>query len=267
MQTDNLQLQRFELKYVVSEQTALMARDFVRSYLTLDQFSVGKPNLSYPVHSLYVDSNDLILYQRTISGEKNRYKLRVRFYDDNSSSPAFLEIKRRTDQAILKQRCPVSRRAVADVFNGHMPVTSEILSSHPRHYSALQKFIQLTFENHARPTGHVAYLREAWISRDDNSVRVTMDRDVRFDPEPTARLFTQMKSPVWVFQNQVVLELKFTGRFPVWFNEMTRALNLTQRSAAKYADGIELFGENRLRQINRLQNSGLRTLDEWKEVA
>jgi hypothetical protein len=31
-----------------------------------------------------------------------------------------------------------------------------------------------------------------------------------------------------------VLELKFTDRFPHWFREMSRALNLERRSNAKY---------------------------------
>ena len=53
--------------------------------------------------------------------------------------------------------------------------------------------------------------------------RVTLDRDVRCDPEPSARLSTQMVQPVTVFGNKVVLELKFTNRFPDWFKELVLA--------------------------------------------
>jgi len=41
----------------------------------------------------------------------------------------------------------------------------------------------------------------------------------------------------------VILELKFTGRFPDWFKEMVRIFNLRQGSASKYADGIARRGE------------------------
>ena len=83
---------------------------------------------------------------------------------------------------------------------------------------------------------HVAYLREAWLPHDDNSVRVTMDRQVRDDPEPTARLSTQMTNPVLVFGDSVILEIKFTGRFPHWLADMVRAFNLRPCSAANNQD-------------------------------
>jgi hypothetical protein len=52
MPEDRLQSQRFENKYLIRQETALQIREFVRSYLELDENSVGKPNLAYPVHSL-----------------------------------------------------------------------------------------------------------------------------------------------------------------------------------------------------------------------
>src|SRR5438094_10609664 len=95
MRRDRMQQQRFELKYLIPEETALLVRDFVRSYLGMDEFSVGRPNYSYAVHSLYIDSDDLRLYWRTINGDKNRYKLRLRYYSTSPDSPVFCERKPR----------------------------------------------------------------------------------------------------------------------------------------------------------------------------
>src|SRR5437762_13887744 len=80
MRRDRMQQSRFELKYLIPEETALLVRDFVRSYLQMDEYSVGRPNYSYPVHSLYLDSQQLKLYWDTINGDKNRFKLRLRYY-------------------------------------------------------------------------------------------------------------------------------------------------------------------------------------------
>ena len=44
----------------------------------------------------------------------------------------------------------------------------------------------------------------------------------------------------------MVLELKFTNRFPDWFKDLVRVFGLTQCGAAKYAEGVELLGEHRL---------------------
>src|SRR5678815_2419976 len=121
MTRDRMQQSRFELKYHINEETASRVRDFVRCYLNMDEFSVGKPDYSYPVHSLYLDSDNLELYWRTVNGDKNRYKLRVRYYSDNPKSPVFFEIKRRMKDVILKQRCGVTHEAVPLLLAGQLP--------------------------------------------------------------------------------------------------------------------------------------------------
>src|SRR5688572_28657031 len=120
MGIDKLQASRFELKYIIPEETALQIRDYVRSYLELDENGVGKPNYSYPVHSLYLDSDDLRLYWSTINGDKNRYKLRIRFYNNNPETPVFFEIKKRMNNCIMKKRGSVRREAVPLLLAGHM---------------------------------------------------------------------------------------------------------------------------------------------------
>src|SRR3954470_20452319 len=247
MSQDRMQLQRFELKYVVPEEVALAVRDFVASYLEIDEFGATLPNLSYPVHSLYLDSSDLATYRATINGDKNRYKLRLRFYENRSDAPVFFEIKRRMNNTIAKQRGGVRRDAVDSLLAGQLPGPSHLISKEPRQLVALQNFCRLASSLQATPKAHIFYLREAWISRFDNSVRVTMDRDVLCDPEPTARLGTDLVHPVNVFGKKVILELKFTSRFPDWFKDLVRVFGLMQCGAAKYADGVALLGEHTIR--------------------
>jgi len=251
MSKDKLQASRWEQKYVITEDVALQIREFVCSYLELDENGVGKPNYSYPVHSLYLDSNDLRFYWSTINGDKNRFKLRLRFYNDNPDTPVFFEIKRRVDNCILKKRGGVRRDAVDLLLSGHLPEPSYLVSNNPKQFMALEEFCRLMQEHRARPTVHIAYLREAYVPHDDNSARLTMDRMVRAEPEPVARLSTQMLNPVVVWGREVVLELKFTNRFPDWFGELVRVFGLRQCGAAKYVDGAALLGENRLGFTNR----------------
>jgi hypothetical protein len=248
MPEDRLQLQRFENKYLVREETALQIRELVRSYLELDENSVGKPNLAYPVHSLYLDSDQLRLHWETINGTKNRYKLRLRFYDDDPETPVFFEIKRRVNNCIMKQRGGVRRDAIRWLLAGHFPDPSHLLSKDPKQLVALQRFCQLMSEIHAKPKVHVAYLREAYVSTSDNSVRVTLDRQVRAEPDLNARLHTAMRQPVDVFDKDVILELKFTNRFPDWFGELVRIFNCMQCGAAKYVESASVIGEHRLGQ-------------------
>ncbi|MAJ16347.1 MAG: hypothetical protein CBC27_05075 [Opitutia bacterium TMED67] len=244
---DNLQRQRYEHKYIIREDVALAVRDFVSSYLEIDSFGATQPNLSYPVHSLYLDSPDMRLYQTTINGDKNRYKLRIRFYEDRPKAPVFFEIKRRTDNTISKQRGGIKREALDQVVSGQLPLPEHMASDDPGHRAAIEQFIHHMKELNASPKAHVAYYREAWISSGDNSVRVTMDRETRIEVEPTYRMITGINNPNYVFGNNIVLELKFTNRYPDWFRELVRIFGLAQCGAAKYVDGVTLIGESKVR--------------------
>lgn len=240
-----MQLQRLELKYKISEDMALRLRDYVGSYLELDEYGVGRSNLCYPVHSLYLDSPELRLYWDTINGTKNRYKLRLRYYDERPDSPVFFEIKRRMNSCILKQRGGVKREAVAALLGGQLPEPEHLISQNPKYLVALQRFCHRMTTLGATPKAHIAYLREAWVSHNDNSVRVTFDRQVKCEREFSVGLSTEMPHPLLVFGKEVILEIKFTNRFPLWLEDMIRHFGLLITGAAKYVEGVFAVGEHR----------------------
>jgi hypothetical protein len=250
MNTDRLQTQRFELKFQVPEATAVAIRHFVRPYLAPDEFATDREVPAYPVHSLYLDSGDLHTYRATVNGDRDRYKLRVRYYDDSADSPIYLEIKRRVDRCIYKQRARVRREHVPALLGGAWPGTHHLHSSNSRDLAALQKFCELQRRLGARPRARVSYDREAWTSEGHNAVRVTMDRVVQCEPEAGPSLSTRYTNAAHPFRDQVILELKFTNRFPDWLQVMVRTFNLVQGSAAKYVDGVNALGPGRFRDAS-----------------
>ena len=257
MVIDRLQQQRLEFKYLITEETALAVRDFVSAYLEIDENGITQQNLSYPIHSLYLDTDDLECYWATINGEKNRFKLRLRFYENRLNSPIYFEIKRRNDRAILKQRGPVKREAVKELLSGQMPDWDFMASRDPKHLTAVQRFCELMMKKRASPKSHVTYLREAWFSRDSNAIRVTLDRGICCEPKKEANLNTEIKKPIYPFGNYVILELKFTGRFPNWFKELVHNFGLVQVAASKYVDGIiaggpELFAPGFKKDVEKV---------------
>jgi hypothetical protein len=261
-QDHRLQRQRFELKYLIQEGITGRIRDFLSSYLDLDEYGVGKPNFAYPVHSLYLDSDLLTTFHSSINGTKNRFKLRLRYYDNRADSPIFFEIKGRVDNTILKERCGVRRSAVPLVISGQMPEPDQFVTREPRHFASLEKFIGLMQHLKARPKAHNNYTREAWVSRHDNSIRVTFDRGIQIEPSFRSKAVTTLANPARVFPEFVILELKFTSRFPNWFADLVRRFNLMQASSSKYAEGILMLGEHRFHDGDRAFDwVGLRSRD------
>ena len=232
---------RYELKYLIPSNVALQVRDFVQQHLEIDEFGACQPNLSYPVHSLYLDSPDWKIYARSVNGDKNRYKLRVRYYNDSPRTPVFFEIKRRMKDIILKQRCGVLRGGEEAVLAGHLPAPKYLASPYAADRFSLERFLELMVTLDARPKLHVAYVREAYVSPHNNEVRLTMDRFVRGVPRFDGKLITAMEKPFICTTDTVILELKFSGRFPTWYRELVRRFNCFQTGAAKYVECSILY--------------------------
>jgi len=55
-----------------------------------------------------------------------------------------------------------------------------------------------------------------------------------------------MTKPVHRYAGCVILELKFTNRFPNWFRERVRVAESMECGAAKYVSGVGLLGQTRL---------------------
>ena len=249
-QSHQLQAQRFELKYLIPEELTPRVRSFVHSYLEADEFASGPPDYSYNVYSIYLDSEDLKTYHWTLNGNDDRFKLRVRYYDSQDDTPVFFETKRRLNDCILKERCGVRRSAAHLALEGHLPDENAVITRSPRHLNNLQRFCHFVSMLRAKPKAHVAYSREAWVSPNDNSMRITMDRQASTEPMSQLRFRGLLDNPFRVFGREVVLEIKFTERFPLWCRQMVEALGLAQTGAAKYAWGIEQLGEERFAQQN-----------------
>jgi len=232
--SDRLQSNRFELKYMIDEGRAEAVRDFVRSYLGPDEYMDPRQPNGYMVYSLYLDSPDLLLCKATEDGEKNRFKLRIRYYDYEPGSPVFFEIKRRVSDAILKSRAAVNRASAADLIAGAGAREDHLLKASAKAMTDLGTFCDLRDKLGARPITLVAYRREAYMSIGDDTARLTFDREVR-GSDWTGRLCdasTERWCPSPI--EGVILELKFTQRFPLWMAELVRRFELQRQSVPKY---------------------------------
>lgn len=241
-----LQGSRHEWKYLVDERRAQAIRDFALCYLTPDKYAAGRPNHEYPVHSLYLDSPDLVLYRSTVGGHMNRFKLRIRFYDDHDGSPVFCEIKRRQNDVILKQRAAVRRAEIARLLAGSLPGWSDLANPSDAAMGALQTFCALQNRIQAHGRVYVSYMREAYESRDDNSARLTLDRRISGSRFGGGLALPGAGWTAWPGADMVVLELKFTDRFPLWMRDLVRFFNLERCSCAKYVNCTRAVAEHPL---------------------
>jgi hypothetical protein len=228
---------RYEMKYIISESQAEAVKQYIKSYMQPDRYCKLHRGGDYPIVSLYLDSHDFRLCKESLTGQKNRFKLRIRSYTDEPDYPRFFEIKRRINNVIVKSRSRVMDKDVAVLLAGlSMPLGNHHdLTDH----EALLQF-QLYVNNiKARPVVLIRYMRQAYEDDSENRVRVTFDRKLAYKvtSEPKVLLNgTGWQSPL---SGPVILEIKFTNRYPAWLGRMVRCLDLQQQSMSKYATSVQ----------------------------
>ncbi|MHC4694948.1 MAG: VTC domain-containing protein, partial [Planctomycetota bacterium] len=168
---------RHEIKYRISESKAAAIEQFIRPYLQLDRYSKLRRDRSYPIVSLYLDAENMLLCKQTLRGHKNRFKLRIRSYTDEPGYPRFFEIKRRMNTIIIKNRARVRDQDVVPLLAGStLP---------PQEYSTDEKTLnqfQLYMKSiNAKPKVLIRYLRQAYEDTSHNRVRVTFDRELCYN--------------------------------------------------------------------------------------
>lgn len=242
--------QRFEAKYRINAVQALAIREHIRPFVNPDAH--GR---EYPVTSIYLDSPDLALYWSSARGEERRRKLRIRTYAGNNTH-CFFEVKHRFNQIVKKDRAVVRRSAAESVLAGDL-ILPEIFKDHDRDGENLHEFQDLVMNYRATPKVVVRYMREAYVGKMDEPLRITFDSQLtclpshRFDPEAWEA------SPYWFepADSPIVLEVKFTDTFPTWVEGMVRGLDLLRDSFSKYvvcvdalrAEGIDVARLERAR--------------------
>ena len=226
---------RHEIKYLISESKAAAVPQFIRPYMRLDRYCRLQPERAYPIVSLYLDSENLWLCRQSMEGHKNRFKLRIRSYTDEPDYPNFFEIKRRMNTIIIKDRARIMPAGAASLISG----TSRPPQDNDAERKSLEQFLLYMNSINAKPVVRTRYQRQAFEGILDNKLRVTFDRDISYNV--TAAPDVGLNGRGWhkLPLNGVVLEIKFTGRYPIWLSQMVKYFNLRQQSMSKYARSIK----------------------------
>jgi len=231
-----LHFQRFEFKYQLPlEIVEGMIPEFLK-YMKVDPYAQGLEDNAYTVSSLYYDSVGLDCYYQKLAGLRTRKKLRVRFYEKNlmPESKIFLEIKKKYDTVVVKDRLTMSYQNYNDLLKSYK---YQSLALNKDEKDVLQEFLWLKIYNRMIPQNMVIYKRKPFVSKVDGNFRVTIDYDLKTfmanNPHDTGK-------ERYVNTKLVVLEVKFNNVLPFWFENIIKRYNLEQRPFSKYANCLEL---------------------------
>ena len=218
---------RREVKYIVPLGKALRIRECLDGLLERDSHCPGG---AYSVRSLYFESVYNTDFADKLSGVDIRKKVRARIYDGDASL-CKLELKEKMGDAQSKQSFLITKRDVKAVSLGD--------------YSVLKNYFHDT-QTSIKAYGIMArgrYMRGVIIEYDRLAyrypmydTRITLDMNIR-SSESNLNLFSPNINYTPVLYEDVVLEIKYSGKLMGFISDALCRFGLTQNAYSKYCSG------------------------------
>ncbi len=211
---------RTEYKYRLSKEELETFMERAISRLVPDVYH------AYTVYNVYLDSPDDRMIIRALEHPEYKEKLRIRSYSEpEADTPVFLEIKKKYDGLTGKRRVVLDEKKVTDwILNGIRPDLSGQNSAEIEY--ALRQYRPV-------PKIFAAYDRVCWASVSEDDVRVTYDTNIRYRSE-NAGLHPDGSERTLLPEDTFLLEIKASGRCPMWLTGILSDMKLRRASFSKY---------------------------------
>jgi len=241
-----LHFRRIELKYFIPYRHIDHFVERISRHTDVDPYLVkeGKGRTRYPVTSLYFDSYDLMAWAEKENGQFYRRKIRLRTYDEEFSteSPVFMEIKRRLDAVVLKDRIGLPAGVLKADMSPRRLLPYLLAQAERQDATALEAQMMLGWLN-LQPTAIVKYQRMALVAKEDPNMRITVDHHIQGVWRPSSILGTVPMRHVdninatgmnGIGGKYALLELKSNGGIPGWLHEAVQDMELNRTAYSKY---------------------------------
>ena len=220
MNETKLTFKRTEKKYLLPAELCAALWDRISPYLEPDEYPAST------VCSIYYDTDDFQLIRHSIEGPVYKEKLRLRSYNvPGPEDPVFVELKKKYKGVVYKRRvCLSVREAEAWLDRGEKP----------REDGQMVREIDW-FLRSLRPGAKVflACDRQAWRAREDEELRITFDRNIRWREEDLDLCAGDGGEPL-LPPGEVLMEIKTPLAAPLWLAHTLSELQIFPVTFSKY---------------------------------
>jgi len=230
---------RYEFKYLVPIEQYAPLRAALVPFLKPDPFAARRPGGRYTVRSIYFDTPGFEMYHTKVDGIAHRLKVRLRGYDKgDDNSRVFMEIKRKYEGPILKNRSDAPFGVIKKMFQGASPDDFPNLINKPDN---ARRFFYHVLSRNLRPVVNVIYDREPFLGSTvsmENDFRLTFDMHLRSIAYPTVQELYDEHNPIFAYPGFFILEVKFNQYCPAWIKPVLEDFQLRKEPASKYVGCI-----------------------------
>lgn len=215
-----LTFKRYEKKYLLSAEKYALLMERLEEYIKPDRF------FHSTVCSIYYDTENFELIRHSIEKPVYKEKLRVRSYNvPDEDGQVFVELKKKFKGIVYKRRVTMSAREAKEYLAGLRPAPADNQTT--RELDWVLKSYPL------RPRVYIACDRYAYVAKEDENLRLTFDRDIRWR-ETELELPMGCHGESILKDGQVLMEIKIPGAAPLWLARLLSELGIFPQSFSKY---------------------------------
>lgn len=201
----------------------------------------------YQICNIYYDTADNNLIRTSLQKPNYKEKIRLRSYGTpNKKSMVFLEIKKKFKGCVHKRRTEFTlEEAYKFAGTGNIPYIKDYMN-----YQIINELSYAINTYKLMPKVYIAYQRRAYFGIDNSEFRVTFDRNIISRREDIALEYGVFGERV-IPENEMIMEVKYGERMPLWFIEILRKHNLNKTSFSKYGTEYTNYIKKEHREVKK----------------
>ena len=219
---------RFEKKYLLDENQYRMLLQKLQGHVRQDKF------FETSIRSIYYDTDKYQLIRRSIEKPEYKEKLRIRSYNEAGDQDlVYVELKKKLDGIVYKRR---TKGISSELINN----INECEFSDPQVGNEIR--YALRYYGKMRPAVYIGCNRTSYVSNEDQNLRITFDRDIRYRMKKLSLRSSEYDKPV---TDKIVMELKVKDAMPLWLTGILDEVKAYPRGFSKVGTAFlkELKGE------------------------
>lgn len=263
--------ERVELKYLMNEEQYTELRRRIREIAHDDAYGETL------ICNVYYDTPDYSLIRRSLEKPKYKEKLRIRSYGipaggpvkkgiaafTENRSPVFIEIKKKYAGVVYKRRVALPYDCAMLCLRGEKRLEQQFCEKQPRENPLQEnRFTAEQFSHRQiareieyfighyeqlQPAMGITYRRIAMEGNTDPGLRITFDRDLRWQTEDLSLCAGSVGEPI-LQPGQHLMELKIAHAIPLSIVRILSDLEIRQVSFSKYGRAYEMFCSQKERE-------------------
>ena len=219
--SDIMIFKRYEKKYRLNKDEYSALFSIIRDKLVPDKYGVNT------ICSLYLDTPDFLLIRNSIDAVSYKEKLRLRSYGiPNADKKIFFEIKKKYKGIVYKRRVSMCLNEAFEYIDTQCPpFDSQIMR---------EIDYAMHFYSQPKPTACILCEREAYFSAEDQNIRLTFDKDLRYRRDFPNENNILEGIPI-LPEDEYIMEIKTPGAMPLWLSSALAECKIYPAKFSKYA--------------------------------